>query len=253
MGVCQNCIYIGELREELKKPHGKFCYEYTRNGHRMHCVPDVFGPDYTCLNVDNAETDFVTGETKLGSCRVKNGFGECLLFDDGSVDFFAWRNGEYLIYTLTKTPSDEEEYYNVTGDKLGTITNTAVLYAFKGNTESEELLEPVFVLTEEPLENYDVFNAKGEKIGVVEGVTEEFIKIKLGEEEAKGYVRDTESDIQYAAVILDSDFYYRSEEDDSRIILIDPEVPEKPTEPIDPEPTEPTKPVAPDIPDPIEP
>lgn len=254
MGVCQNCIYLGEeLKEEVPlytHPH-EYCYKYTREGQKMHPLKPE-GPDFYCINPKNAETDYITGETKFGSCRVKNGFGECLQYDDGSVDFYAWRNGEYLIYTLSNTPADEEEYYNISGDKLGTITNTAALYAFKENIESEEPLEPVFALTEEPLENYDVFNAKGEKIGIVEEVTEEFIKVKLGEEEAKEYVRDTESDIQYAAVILDSDFYYRSEEDDSRIILIDPEVPEEPTDPVDPEPIDP-EPTDPEPTDPVDP
>ena len=233
MGICAKCIYRGETKVN-KRP--KPCHD-IRN--KRFFTPNITGDDFYCLNEENADVDYITGQVFQGSCRAKNSFGECLLFDDGSVDFFAWRNGEYLIYTLTNTPSDEEEYYNVTGDKLGTITNTASLYAFKENIKSEESLEPVFVLTEEPLENYDVFNAKGEKIGVVEEVTEEFVKVKLGEENAKEYVRNTESDIQYAAVILDSDFYYRSEEDDSRIILIDPEVPEEPTAPVDPEPTDP--------------
>lgn len=60
MGICKNCVYIGEKRDRLK------------------------GEDFFCLNKAYEVTDFVTGEKFPGSCRVNNSYGECLLFDDGT-------------------------------------------------------------------------------------------------------------------------------------------------------------------------
>lgn len=62
MGVCLNCNFRGENKPDLR-----------RN-------PHLRKEDFICLNENNAEIDFVTGESKPGSCRHKNNFGECLFY-----------------------------------------------------------------------------------------------------------------------------------------------------------------------------
>lgn len=62
MGICTNCVSFGDKRPDCR-----------RN-------PHLRKSDYICLNENNAELDFVTGTTRLSSCRRKNNFGECLFY-----------------------------------------------------------------------------------------------------------------------------------------------------------------------------
>lgn len=63
MGICSNCISRGDIKSDCR-----------RN-------PHLRKEDFICLNENNAEIDFVTGEAKSGSCRNKNNFGECLFYE----------------------------------------------------------------------------------------------------------------------------------------------------------------------------
>lgn len=63
MGICSNCNFKGDVKPDCR-----------RN-------PHLRKEDFICTNPQNAEIDFVTGESKPGSCRNKNNFGECLFYE----------------------------------------------------------------------------------------------------------------------------------------------------------------------------
>lgn len=247
MGICTYCIYQGdEINMSMVRRRPDFRPDWAKPKYKL---PQRSMKDYICKNENNADVDTVTGEYYFGSCRGKNRFGECLFYDDGSVPFYAWKK-DILIFTLSDKPVQDDKYFDIEGTELGDVMNTAALYCWKFKDETEEEPTPLYyTLTDKPQVDYDVFNIKGETIGTVKEVTDESIIILIEENEVE-YVRNEESDIEYAALVIDSDFYFRSEEDDTRVIFSEePDIPDNPVspEPTDPEPTDPVDP------DPIEP
>lgn len=179
MGICAECIYIGD-----KKPSPDKCRRFSEN--------------YICNNLNNAETDYITGDIILSSCRIKNQFGECLFFDDGKIDvqYFAWKKGEDLIFTKTETPEIDDKYLNTELEEAGDISSKENFYAWK----NEEL---VYTKVDSPTLSDTVFSLQNELLGDIEAVEENKITFNSIE-----YERDTESD----SILINS--YYRSPDDD---------------------------------------
>ena len=85
MGICIDCIYIGDDNRRTDNKPATCCKKPERK----------FIEDFICRNENNADLDFVTGKLTFGSCRIKNMFGECLFFDDGKEEKTFFENKTY--------------------------------------------------------------------------------------------------------------------------------------------------------------
>lgn len=115
MGICAECIYIGDKKNNPKT-------------HRR------FSENFTCTNINNSETDFITGEIVFASCRSKNMFGECEFFDDGKIDerYYAWENSTGdIFFTKSETPSVNDYTFDNNGDECGFVDSVTSYFGWK--------------------------------------------------------------------------------------------------------------------------
>lgn len=68
MGVCANCIYIGQ--KTVKEEDTKY-FE---------------SDNYICESENNAVQNYITGEKELATCISKNRYGQCPFFVDITYD-----------------------------------------------------------------------------------------------------------------------------------------------------------------------
>lgn len=178
MGICSNCIYFGEL---------------FMNG------PN---PDYRCNNQFNQSVDFVTGKITLGSCRVKNNFGECLKFDNGDIDVFGWSNENDTVFTTTDIPSVNDFVLSKDNEKLDAITSVVPMYFYGDYFAEKENLETGDLLYSSPdvevgtISDIDTDSVTVDDVIYTRDKTKDSFYVKT---ENATYIRDSSADTVFSS------------------------------------------------------
>ena len=182
MGFCINCIYHKEIAQQSL--HSK--------------------ERHVCLNKAYEEYDYITGKAFNPNCYLKNNFEECLYFDDGYSDktYYAWTNGERIIYTISENPDVDDVYYtNLEDLEPVEISNITYFLAWENSGNN------VYTDVSENVISENIFNRNGEIIGVAEDAGDETVTYDRLE-----YIRNSEND--FVIIIIDEDKFYRDENSD---------------------------------------